>query len=84
MFFELAPHANIAALKEFIKKIGEVVWKLKIPRLNKTTVYVRGFDSKFETKRMVVVFVQQNKTLAVKGRGGKVFHRERRRRAVFF
>ncbi|XP_058982878.1 uncharacterized protein LOC131804283 [Musca domestica] len=84
IFFKLPAHANTAALKGIIEKIKppwengslELVRWNEIPRLTKTTVYVRGFGSKFGKERMLEVFGMQNKTLDVKR--WEVFHREQK------
>ncbi|XP_073814727.1 uncharacterized protein [Musca autumnalis] len=80
MVFQFAQHANVAALKDIISSIIRENGKLKlvrkdqIPQLTKTSVFVRGWGSKFETERMLEVFGHQNKDLDVKR--WEVFHRE--------
>lgn len=66
IFFQLATHANIANLKKIIGKIKpgnlNLVRKREIPRLTKPTVYIRAFDSKFETENMHEGFGSYKKT----------------------
>ncbi|XP_073837594.1 uncharacterized protein isoform X1 [Musca autumnalis] len=82
MVFQFAQHANVAALKDIISSIIppwengklKLVRKDQIPQLTKTSVFVRGWGSKFEMERMLEVFGRQNKDLDVKR--SEVFHRE--------
>lgn len=82
LMMRLASSECIDILKELVDSIPspwdgaklKLVRKMDIPQLTKATVYIKGWGSKYTSKRILGLFGHQNKGLEVEK--WEVFHRE--------